>query len=95
MIDLIDIGEAIKASRKSLGMTRERLAEISGMSRTRLQGLENGRIGDVGFTNLARVINAVGLDLRLTTANRNRPTLEDLADEDDEMENGDVARMGR
>lgn len=95
MIDLIDIGEAIKSSRKSLGMTRNRLAEVSGMSRTRLEGLENGKIGDIGFTNLSRVMNAVGLDLRLTTANRNRPTLEDLAEEDDEMENGNVARMGR
>lgn len=91
----MDIGEEIKSSRKKLRMTRDRLAAISGVSRTRLEGLENGRIGDIGFANLVRVMNAVGLDLRMTTANRNRPTLEDLAEEDSERENGDVARMGR
>jgi transcriptional regulator with XRE-family HTH domain len=81
MTDLTELGQAVRRRRVELGLTRERLAEASGVSRARIEALENERAVEMGFQNLMRVINAVGLDLRLTELNRSRPTLEDLRKE--------------
>lgn len=90
MIDLLDLGEAIKASRREKKITREQLARLSGVSRARLEQLENGRAAEIGFTNVMSILHVLGMDLRLTTANKGRPTLEDLAEEED-----NAPRMGR
>lgn len=90
MLDLIDIGEAVKRERKLRKLSQSQVAEAAGLSRARLESLENGRAADIGFKNLVRVMNAVGLDLRMTDANMNRPTLDDLMGEA-----GHAPRMGR
>jgi len=82
MASLIDIGSEIKRARKRAGLSQSALALRSGLSRARIEALENNRIPDIGFKNLLRVMNAVGLDLRMTALNQQRPTLEDLIDED-------------
>jgi transcriptional regulator with XRE-family HTH domain len=89
MIDLIDLGNEIKNARRQRKLTRERLAELSGVSRARIEALENGRVSDMGFKGVLTLMNIVGLDFRLTTLNSKRPTLEDLMEEDD------APRMGR
>lgn len=81
MIDLPEIGEEVRKRRGELGLTREQLASHSGVSRARIEALENQRLVEIGFQNLLRVLNAVGLDLRLTELNQRRPTLEDLRKE--------------
>lgn len=78
MIDLDELGKSIRTRRTQLGLSREQLAEASGISRARIEALENARLGEIGVQNLGRVLNAVGLDLRVTELNRSRPTLEDL-----------------
>jgi transcriptional regulator with XRE-family HTH domain len=93
MTDLLELGERIKKTRKGLRMTRDQLAEKSGVSRARIEALENVRAGDIGFKNLLRVMNAVGLDFRITTLNQRRPTLEDLAEDEDAA--GNDPRMVR
>ena len=55
-----------------------------------MDALENGRISDIGFKNLMRVMNALGLDFRITELNDSRPTLEDLVEEDE-----NASRLGR
>ena len=81
-MDLIELGERIKATRKSKGLSQTKLAQASGVSRARLEALENARLAEIGFKHLLRILNALDLDLRLTQFNRGRPTLEDLVAED-------------
>jgi transcriptional regulator with XRE-family HTH domain len=82
MADLIDIGNEVKLARKRLGLTQNELAAKSGVSRPRIAALENHRIPEIGFKNLIRIMNAVDLDLRVTTLNKRRPTFDELVAEE-------------
>ena len=84
-MDLIELGAQIKATRKNKGWSQTKLAQAAGVSRARLEALENARIAEIGFKSLIRILHAMDLDLRLTEFNRGRPTLDDLA--------GDEARQ--
>ena len=81
-MDLIELGERVKAARKSKGWSQTELAQASGTGRARLEALENARLAEMGIKHLLRILNALDLDLRLTQLNRGRPTLEDLAAEE-------------
>jgi len=81
-MDLIELGERVKAARKSKGWSQTKLAAAAGVSRARLEALENARLAEMGIKHLLRILNALDLDLRLTQFNRGRPTLEDLAAEE-------------
>jgi transcriptional regulator with XRE-family HTH domain len=81
MPDLIELGALIKEARRQRGLTQTELAKRSGVSRARLEALENARITGIGFKQLLRIINSLGLDLRITELNKGRPTLEDLLEE--------------
>jgi transcriptional regulator with XRE-family HTH domain len=78
-MDLVELGERVKAARKSKGWSQTKLAQAAGISRARLEALENARLAEMGIKHLLRILNALDLDLRLTQFNRGRPTLEDLA----------------
>ena len=81
-MDLIELGERVKVARKSRGWSQSKLAQTAGVSRARLEALENARLAEMGIKHLLRILNALDLDLRLTQLNRGRPTLEDLAAEE-------------
>ncbi len=81
MTDLTELGQAIRQRRVELGLSREQLAKAADVSRARIEALENARAAEMGFQNLMQILNAIGLDLRLTELNRKRPTLEDLQKE--------------
>jgi transcriptional regulator with XRE-family HTH domain len=81
-MDLIEVGEVIKKARKAKGWSQTELSGKSGVSRARIEALENARIAEIGFKHLLRIMNALDLDLRVTQLNRGRPTLEDLAAEE-------------
>ncbi|MCC8954405.1 helix-turn-helix transcriptional regulator [Bradyrhizobium sp. Pear77] len=81
-MDLIELGERVKAARKSKGWSQTKLAQAAGISRARLEALENVRLAEMGIKHLLRILNALDLDLRLTQLNRGRPTLEDLVAEE-------------
>jgi transcriptional regulator with XRE-family HTH domain len=92
MIDLSGLGEKVKQERKALRLTRDQLAAKAGVSRARIEALENLRAADIGFKNLLRIMNAVGLDLRITTFNQRRPTLEDLIEDEEPQHDPRVVR---
>lgn len=83
-MDLTQIGDAIRERRKKLRMTQPELAEQAGVSRARIAALETHKVSEIGLKRLTRVLNALGLDLRVTERNQSRPTLEDLAEEAEE-----------
>jgi len=84
MIDLHDIAKAIVIQRKGQRLTQHQLAAQARVSRDLIAKLETGRLPELGVKKLLRILNAVGLDLRVTTLNLNRPTLEDLQAEEEE-----------
>ncbi len=86
MTDLTDIGEAVKQQREKRGLTQNQLASRSGVSRALITALETGRLPELGVRKLIRILNVVGLDFRITTLNRKRPTFEDLLEEEGNSE---------
>ena len=58
------------------------MAGRAGISRATLDALENGRAGEVGFSKVTRLLAALGLELTLQMASSQRPTLDELMQED-------------
>lgn len=78
MLFLIDIGEQIAKRRKTVGLTQAELAKAARVSRSTLDALENGRMGELGYTKVHNVLIALGLELTIQVAVNRRPTLDDL-----------------
>ena len=81
MLDLIAIGDQIANERRKLKLSQADLSRKAGVSRATLDALENGRARELGFTKLAKLLSAVGLELKLQTASSARPTLDELLEE--------------
>jgi transcriptional regulator with XRE-family HTH domain len=82
MLRLHTIGSEVASRRKALGFSQSQLAHKAGVSRATLEALENGRSGELGFSKVANILAALGLELKLQEANRQRPTLDELLEED-------------
>jgi transcriptional regulator with XRE-family HTH domain len=82
MLDLISVGGQIAERRKALKFSQADLASKAGVSRATLDALENGRAGELGFSKLTKLLTALGLELKLQTATSQRPTLDELMQED-------------
>jgi transcriptional regulator with XRE-family HTH domain len=80
--DLNSIGVEIASQRKTVGMSQSTLAKAAGVSRATLGALENGRAGELGFSKVAKILAALGLELKVQEANPRRPTLDELLEED-------------
>jgi transcriptional regulator with XRE-family HTH domain len=76
------VGGKIAGQRKKLKLSQAALAQKAGISRATLDALENGRSGEIGFTKLTRILTALGLELTLQPAGSQRPTLDELMEED-------------
>ena len=81
MLHLISIGSQIAERRKTLKLSQAELARKAGVSRATLDALENGRAGELGFSKLTKLLAAVGLELKLQAAGSERPTLDELMQE--------------
>lgn len=90
MPDLVELGSVIRTARKGQRLTQSDLARKSGVSRARIDALENARAAGIGFKPVLRLLNALGLDLKVGELDRGRPTLEELM-----AEEGDAARLDR
>lgn len=78
---LIEIGKEIHRARKSRRISQKDLAKTLGMSRTTIGQIENGTVQDIGVRKLLRLLEYLGLEMRVRQADR-RPTLEELREED-------------
>ncbi|AML50196.1 helix-turn-helix domain-containing protein [Falsihalocynthiibacter arcticus] len=80
-MDLLELGELVRAARKEKKMTQETLSMISGVSRPTISAFEKGGMFDMNFSTVQKLVEGVGLTLRAATANRGRPTYEELMEE--------------
>jgi len=91
-VDITTIGEEIAARRKKLGLSQAELASKAGIGHSTLNALENGRLGELGLTRIAKVLSVLGMELKLEEAAGRRPTLEELMEE--ERDDQGVDRRG-
>ena len=78
MLLLVDIAEEITKQRKAAGLSRAELAKRALVSRSTLEALENGRIGELGYAKVNRILTALGMEFKLSEMNFSRPTLDEL-----------------
>jgi DNA-binding XRE family transcriptional regulator len=77
---LFDIGEKIKKERKRQNITQEKMAQALGLSRTTIIQIESGTVQEVGVRKLIRILDYLGLELRVRAAGL-PPTLDELREE--------------
>jgi len=81
---LATIGAQIARVRKATGLSQTDLASRSNVSRATINALENGRTGDIGFSKLNRILVVVGLELNLRASSSQRPTLDELLNDNED-----------
>lgn len=82
MLSLATIAEHITQKRKALGLSQTALAKKAHVGRSTLDALENGRMGELGYTKISNILTALGLELRIQDTSPRRPTLEELMSEE-------------
>lgn len=73
MSALHEMASAVKARRDEMGLSQERLAQLSGLSRTTVNQLEQGSISDLSINRASRLLAVLGINLQLAGARRERP----------------------
>src|ERR1017187_8653125 len=81
MLPLFSLGEQIAIKRKELGLTKPTLAKKARVGLSTLDALENGRMGELGYSKITNILAALGMELKLQQARASRPTLEELMEE--------------
>ena len=84
MLPLFSLGEQIAIKRKELGLTKPTLAKKARVGLSTLDALENGRMGELGYSKITNILAALGLELKLQQASASRPTLEELMEARDD-----------
>jgi transcriptional regulator with XRE-family HTH domain len=77
---LFNIGEKIREARKGCKVSQAEMAKALGMSRTTIGQIENGTVPEIGVRKLIRILEYLGLELRVRPAGK-PPTLEELREE--------------
>jgi transcriptional regulator with XRE-family HTH domain len=78
MMLLVDVAEEVAKRRKAAGLSQTELAKRSLVSRSSLEALENGRIGELGYAKVNRILTALGLEFKLQEMKLSRSTLDEL-----------------
>jgi transcriptional regulator with XRE-family HTH domain len=78
MLLLVDIVEEIAKRRKAAGLSQTELTKRALVSRSTLEALENGRIGELGYAKVNKILTALGLEFKLQEMNLSRLTLDEL-----------------
>ena len=81
MLPLSSLGEQIATKRRTLGLTQAVLAKKARVGLSTLDALENGRLGELGYSKITNILTALGMELRLQEASARRPTLDELMEE--------------
>ena len=76
-MNLLNVGQTIKARRQALGMSQERLAKLCGLSRATINQLECGALHDLGASKLFHILGllGIGIDLHPKTGQTHALTL--------------------
>jgi transcriptional regulator with XRE-family HTH domain len=82
MLTILSIAEQIAAKRKALGLTQPALAKKARVGLSTLDALENGRLGELGYSKITNILSALGLQLKLQETSARRPTLDELMEEE-------------
>ena len=77
---LFEVGRQIQRTRKSRKITQAEVGKALGMSRTTVGQIERGTVQDIGVRKLIRLLEYLGLEIRVRPAGR-PPTLEELREE--------------
>ena len=70
MLPLSLLGEQIATKRKTLGLTQPKLAKKARVGLSTLDALENGRLGELGYSKITNILTALGLELKLPGGKR-------------------------
>ena len=84
MLSLFSLGAQIGKKRRAMGLTQSALAKKARIGLSTLDALENGRLGELGYSKITNILTALGLELRLQEGSARRPTLEDLMNEEND-----------
>lgn len=84
MLPIFSVGAQIATKRKALGLTQRELAKKARVGLSTLDALENGRLGELGYSKITNILVVLGLELRLQEASTRRPTLDELMEERDD-----------
>ncbi len=74
---LFKIGEEIRNERKRRRLSQEDLSRETGVSRATISQIETGVVLEVGLRKVIRILDYLGLELRVRPAGA-PPTLEEL-----------------
>jgi HTH-type transcriptional regulator / antitoxin HipB len=66
MQTLADLGEAVSARRKALGLNQSEVAVRSGITRESLVRFERGQVSEFGSRKLLAVLAVLGLEMTFT-----------------------------
>ena len=77
---LFEIGENIRKERKRQKISQGNLAKTLGMSRSTISQIESGIVQDIGIRKMIRILDHLGLELRLRPAGA-PPTLDELKEQ--------------
>lgn len=78
---LFEIGRQIRQARKQRRMSQAALAGLLAMSRTTIGQIENGIVPEIGVRKLIRIMEILGLELRVRPAG-SPPTLDEIRAEE-------------
>ncbi len=60
-----DLGQEIRSRRSTAGLTADKAAALAGVSRRLLLELEQGKRPNVGFSNVLRILQLLGLRMEV------------------------------
>ncbi|HEX4320700.1 MAG TPA: XRE family transcriptional regulator [Acidobacteriaceae bacterium] len=81
-MDLLNtIRERVIYRRKGLHLRQSDLAQMAQLSLPTVKSFEQGRMGELGFSKVVRLLAALGMELRIQEINQGRPTLDQLREE--------------
>ncbi|MDY0191623.1 MAG: helix-turn-helix transcriptional regulator [Desulfuromonas sp.] len=78
---LFDIGDEIRLERKRRKISQTTMSRDLGMSQSTISQIETGVVQEIGIRKLIRIMEYLGLELRVRPAGA-PPTLEELREDD-------------
>lgn len=91
-MSIFDLGEQLATARRHRRLSQRQLAAQAKVSVEWLSRFERGDSFEPSMHRVMRCLNALGLDLRLSTYNQGRPSLDDLLAQDEEADRSPVLK---